>query len=119
MTQRDTLQCVHEPLGDAFYYGPERMSSRFENDEDTRAQSGFGASTYQTILDRIEREGDDVCSTTSHYVSMLFQKFRSPVPAQLRATQRWHGWRAPAVASIRMLMVTFVCGAMCSLSNHC
>jgi len=65
MTQRDTLQCVHEPLGDAFYYGPERMSSRFENDEQARAQSGFSTSTYQTILDRIEHEGDEVCPADS------------------------------------------------------
>jgi len=71
MTQRDTLQCVHEPLGDAFYYGPERMSSRFEQDEQTRAQSGFSASTYQSILDRIEREGEEVCPAVLSPTSML------------------------------------------------
>jgi hypothetical protein len=77
MTRRD-LACVHEPFGDAFYYGyvtseisacqtssdpdirPERLSSRFESDETTREASGFSKSTYQTIFDRLEREGEDV-----------------------------------------------------------
>ncbi|KAL8935713.1 MAG: hypothetical protein Q9211_004553 [Gyalolechia sp. 1 TL-2023] len=59
MTQHDTLQCVHEPFGDAFYYGPERLSSRYENDPEAREASGFSQSTYQTILDRIEKEATE------------------------------------------------------------
>ncbi len=60
MTRRDSLQCVHEPFGDAFYYGPERLSSRFERDEKARVDSGFDNSTFKTVLDRIEREGAEV-----------------------------------------------------------
>lgn len=60
MTQRDTLQTIHEPFGDAFYYGPERMGSRFESDEKAREQSGFAQSTFKTILERIEREAAEV-----------------------------------------------------------
>lgn len=60
MTQREKLQTVHEPFGDAFYYGPERMGSRFEGDEESRLKSGFADSTFKTILDRIEREGEEV-----------------------------------------------------------
>lgn len=56
MTRRDTIQCIHEPFGDAFYYGPERLSSRFAHDEQARLDSGFSESTYKTVLDRIERE---------------------------------------------------------------
>lgn len=37
------------------------MSSRFEDDEETRKETGFSGSTYKTIFDRIEREGQDVC----------------------------------------------------------
>jgi hypothetical protein len=59
MTRSD-LQCVHEPFGDAFYYGPERLSSRYEEDEKTRIESGFANSTYKTIFDRIAREGSQV-----------------------------------------------------------
>ncbi|KAL4880227.1 hypothetical protein BJY04DRAFT_82975 [Aspergillus karnatakaensis] len=56
MTQRDTIQCIHEPFGDAFYYGPERLSDRYEADAQARSESGFSDSTYRTILERIERE---------------------------------------------------------------
>ena len=60
MTCRDTLKCLHEPFGDAFYYGPERLSPRFEDDEQGRIDSGFDASTFATVIERIERERDEV-----------------------------------------------------------
>jgi hypothetical protein len=59
MTRRDTLQCAHEPFGDSFYYGPERLSERYENDEEARIQSGFSTTTYQDVFDRLERDGSD------------------------------------------------------------
>jgi hypothetical protein len=62
MTRRDTLQCIHEPFGDAFYFGPERLSVRYENDERARIESGFSESTFKTIFDRIEREASEVRS---------------------------------------------------------
>jgi hypothetical protein len=61
MTQRDTLQCVHEPFGDAFYFGPERLSDRYEKDQKARAESGFEQSTYKTIFDNIMKENEEVC----------------------------------------------------------
>ena len=60
MTQRATIQCVHEPFGDAFYYGPERLSDRFEHDEQARVDSRFSKSTYLTVLERLEREASEV-----------------------------------------------------------
>lgn len=60
MTRRDSLQCIHEPFGDAFYYGPERLGSRYEEDEEARAASGFSHSTFKTVFDRIERESAEV-----------------------------------------------------------
>jgi hypothetical protein len=60
MTRRDILTCVHEPFGDAFYFGPERLSTRYESDEKAREESGFANSTFKTILDRIEQEGKEV-----------------------------------------------------------
>ncbi|SMY21580.1 unnamed protein product [Zymoseptoria tritici ST99CH_1A5] len=56
MTRRNSIQTIHEPFGDAFYYGPERMGTRFENDEEARLKSGFSQSTFKTIMDRIEKE---------------------------------------------------------------
>ena len=60
MTRRNSLATVHEPFGDAFYFGPERMGARFEEDEQSREESGFADSTFKDILDRIEREGAEV-----------------------------------------------------------
>ncbi|KAI1752285.1 hypothetical protein F4782DRAFT_148612 [Xylaria castorea] len=59
MTRQDTLQCAHEPFGDAFYYGPERLGERYENDEEGRLSSGFSKTTYQGVLDRLERDGSE------------------------------------------------------------
>lgn len=59
MTQHNTVQCVHEPFGDAFYYGPERLSSRFA-DEQARFDSGFSNSTYGSVLEMTEREASEV-----------------------------------------------------------
>ncbi|KAK5166714.1 uncharacterized protein LTR77_008258 [Saxophila tyrrhenica] len=60
MTRRKSLATIHEPFGDAFYYGPERMGSRFEEDERAREESGFADSTFKMILDRIEQEGAEL-----------------------------------------------------------
>ncbi len=65
MTRRDILTCVHEPFGDAFYFGPERLSARYENDEKGRSETGFSESTFKTILDRIDTEGSEVGSSPS------------------------------------------------------
>ena len=60
MTLNETLKCIHEPFGDAFYFGPERLSERYEADEEARIESGFGDSTYKTVFDRIDRESSEV-----------------------------------------------------------
>ncbi|KAF2792557.1 hypothetical protein K505DRAFT_246432 [Melanomma pulvis-pyrius CBS 109.77] len=59
MTRRNTLQCVHEPFGDAYYFGPERLAERYEDDEKARTESGYSDSTYKTIFDRIAKEGSE------------------------------------------------------------
>lgn len=56
MTRRHDIQTIHEPFGDAFYYGPERMGTRFAKDTEACQQSGFANSTFKTIMDRIDRE---------------------------------------------------------------
>ncbi|KAI0434143.1 hypothetical protein F5Y09DRAFT_6167 [Xylaria sp. FL1042] len=59
MTRQDTLQCAHEPFGDAFYYGPERLGERYADDEAGRLSSGFSKTTYQDVVDRLERDGSE------------------------------------------------------------
>jgi len=60
MTRTDILKCVHEPFGDAWYFGPERLADRYEDDEKSRQESGFANSTYQTIFDRINADNTEV-----------------------------------------------------------
>lgn len=74
MTRPDILTCIHEPFGDAFYFGPERLSPRYENNEPAREQSGFADSTYKTIFERIERDGKEVRS-----MSLCAAGYNSPL----------------------------------------
>lgn len=61
MTRTDILTCIHEPFGDAFYYGPERLSERYENDPEAREKSGFADVTFKTVVDKIDEEMAKVC----------------------------------------------------------
>ncbi|KAL2752722.1 hypothetical protein ACRALDRAFT_2112793 [Sodiomyces alcalophilus JCM 7366] len=54
MTRRDELASAHEPFGDSYYYGPERVSPRYDNDPRIREKTGFGNATYADILKSIE-----------------------------------------------------------------
>jgi hypothetical protein len=65
MTRHKTLQCVHEPFGDAYYFGPERLAERYENDPQARKESGYAESTYRTIFDRIAKENSEVRTRVS------------------------------------------------------
>ncbi|KAL2181256.1 P-loop containing nucleoside triphosphate hydrolase protein [Thermothelomyces heterothallicus CBS 202.75] len=53
MTRRDILNCVHEPFGDAYYFGPERLGERYEHDEEARRKSGFANTTYKDVTDNL------------------------------------------------------------------
>ncbi|KAJ8124148.1 hypothetical protein O1611_g9430 [Lasiodiplodia mahajangana] len=59
MTRQHTLQCAHEPFGDAFYYGPERLGERYADDEAGRISSGFSKTTYQDVLNRLDQDGGE------------------------------------------------------------
>ena len=87
MTRRDTLTCVHEPFGDAFYYGPERLSTRYENDEKQRMESGFSSSTFQTILDRFERESAEVRIIPPPSRRIYYDHFCNPFCSLLLSTR--------------------------------
>ncbi|RSL45223.1 hypothetical protein CEP54_014362 [Fusarium duplospermum] len=59
MTRRDIMESVHEPFGDAFYYGPEFLSDRFRDDADQRKRSGFADKTYKDIFDQVMDAGKE------------------------------------------------------------
>lgn len=54
----DALVCLHEPFGDAFYYGPERLGGRFDGEgedaREARRRSGFESVTFADVVGRIE-----------------------------------------------------------------
>jgi hypothetical protein len=72
MTRRDTLQTVHEPFGDAYYFGPERIHERYEEDEKARLESGYSASTYKTIFDRIAKDNSEVGTLPWPQIASIF-----------------------------------------------
>jgi hypothetical protein len=69
MTRRNTIQTAHEPFGDAYYFGPERLAERYEHDPKSREESGYAESTYRAIFDRIASDNSQV---------RLFPWFRFP-----------------------------------------
>ncbi|MCJ1472796.1 hypothetical protein MMC13_001445 [Lambiella insularis] len=50
MTCHDNVVCYHEPFGDSFYYGPERISPTYMHNEVATKKSGFEKSTYDVVL---------------------------------------------------------------------
>jgi hypothetical protein len=56
MTCKDTLKCIHEPFGDAWHFGPERLNPRYENDVKARLQTGHSDSTFKTVFDNMEQD---------------------------------------------------------------
>lgn len=54
MTRRDILNIFHEPFGDAFYYGPEKISPASTRwPADKIAKTGRGHYTYNLVLQNI------------------------------------------------------------------
>jgi hypothetical protein len=53
LTRVDDIECVHEPFSDAYHWGPEKLTERYENVEQLRAEKGYGEYTYHTALDLI------------------------------------------------------------------
>jgi hypothetical protein len=83
MARRDILESVHEPFGDAFYYGPEILSDRFRNDTATREQSGFSQKTYKDVLNEVMDAGKDVSIISPPFSSWFM---RSPELPELPVT---------------------------------
>ena len=53
MTCHETITCFHEPFGDSFYYGPERISPTYMHNDTAIKKSGFEKSTYDVVLRNI------------------------------------------------------------------
>ena len=106
MTRRDALTCIHEPFGDAFYFGPERLSDRYERNEQDRLASGFSESTYQTIFDRIERESSEV-------------RILPPRAFYMRVSYPFAVWSHLRVQGLSITVVFFIACFLCSCTQVC
>jgi hypothetical protein len=78
MTRGDILHCVHEPFGDAFYFGPERLSERYEQDEAARKKSGFSEVTYKDVMDRLLNPTDNKVRLHLCFGDIIFPDFTIP-----------------------------------------
>lgn len=50
MTRDEDVICLHEPFSDAYHWGPEKLSERYEDVEKRRAENGYATFTYQRAL---------------------------------------------------------------------
>ncbi|KAI0894175.1 hypothetical protein F4806DRAFT_503877 [Annulohypoxylon nitens] len=55
LTREDDIACVHEPFSDAYHWGPEKLSERYEDIEKLRADKGLEEYTYLAAFDAINR----------------------------------------------------------------
>jgi hypothetical protein len=73
---REDLNCIHEPFGDAFYFGPERLSERYADDAKAREESGFATTTFADVVRQLEAEISKASFPGSFCASARQQKAR-------------------------------------------
>ena len=71
MTRSD-LTCIHEPFGDAFYFGPETLGPRWMEDEEARKKSGYSQVTYRDVFETIDAQVNKVGSSYQQVDGCLF-----------------------------------------------
>ena len=59
MNNGDVYACLHEPFGDPYYYGPERI--KFEKNDDIATKRGVSIKTWREVIDGIMEKNDEVC----------------------------------------------------------
>ncbi|ELR06052.1 hypothetical protein VC83_08133 [Pseudogymnoascus destructans] len=103
MTRKD-LQCIHEPFGDAFYFGPERLSSRYEADVKARDDSGFSDSTFASVFEQIEKKTEEgkrvFIKDITHYLAPPHRNPASIAPSLGGAPKRGVGTNGAATNGV-------------------
>jgi hypothetical protein len=127
MTRYKTLQCVHEPFGDAYYFGPERLAERYESDPEARKESGYSDSTYRTIFDRIAKENSEVSTFVPGFRTFISHAFQYLLPDRRKRGPMvyYRFYRhfprssrfVSCVSYIATLHLTFVCGVIAQASS--
>jgi hypothetical protein len=63
MTCHNTITCVHEPFGEAWYFGPEHLSPRYTETEAEKMchEAGHDNYTYRNVFDAMDaRQAQEV-----------------------------------------------------------
>jgi len=60
MTCCDSLEVSHEPFGDVWYFGREKLCSRYSDEE--RQKSGYADTTYEDVIDELAQLGKSTVS---------------------------------------------------------
>lgn len=99
MTRRDILTCVHEPFGEAFYYGPERLSPRFADDPEAREKSGCAGETYEDVVDRLGKAEKRVFIKDIAYYIVPHEAGSARIAPSLRADPNGKGSAKPGTGA--------------------
>ena len=77
MSRSDLLDCHHEPFGDAFYFGPEKISPAWLRwPADKIEKTGRAHCTYDFVLNSLQ-EASEVCIEPANPYSSGLQKVRA------------------------------------------
>jgi len=78
ITRDDILKCRHEPFGEPCYYGPERLTSRFNGEtleaKAFRDSTGFSHLTYKDIVDQLLSQSPQVGKFSPSATSVIAPK---------------------------------------------
>lgn len=70
------MEVFHEPFGEPFYHSKERLSARYEDDEEARKASGHSEDTYKTVFDQILEADSEVGLFPSSRLLLLLYSIR-------------------------------------------
>lgn len=54
LTRENDITCIHEPVSDAYHWGPERLTDRYDDIEKRQQEGGYHDYTYRTALNLVE-----------------------------------------------------------------
>jgi hypothetical protein len=63
MTRHETLSCVHEPFGEAWYFGPERLNPRIDDENGPATlENGHQQHTYGDVVKEMDQQAEETVS---------------------------------------------------------
>lgn len=78
---RSDVACIHEPFGEPFYYGPERLSDRYSDSECDSSQ--YKNSTFESVQSEIESAATSKSLKSAVVVKDMAQYIIPPVESTM------------------------------------